>query len=129
MSCPHRGLGGDALSMARLREQGRYLDHSHPSTTADQIQPGITVSGPFIPEPMEVMASWEWCDWLRLAGALRQSAQFTESQPMLSSTSCLSLSLYRYHRYRLSFLSAGRPGPLRLNRSGWKVQLGKQKQA
>jgi superfamily II DNA or RNA helicase len=32
------------------------LDMATPSTTADQIRPGITISGPFIPEAMEVLA-------------------------------------------------------------------------
>src|SRR5262245_24600049 len=32
------------------------LDMATPSTTADQVRPGLTISGPFIPEAMEVLA-------------------------------------------------------------------------
>src|SRR5208283_2210078 len=38
------------------RQTESDLEMATPSTTADQIRQGITISGPFIPEPMEVLA-------------------------------------------------------------------------
>ena len=38
------------------RQTESDLKMATPSTTADQIRQGITISGPFIPEAMEVLA-------------------------------------------------------------------------
>jgi hypothetical protein len=38
------------------RQPESDLDMATSSTTADQIRPGVTINGPFIPEPMELLA-------------------------------------------------------------------------
>src|SRR5208337_5610787 len=77
------------------RQTESYLEMATPSTTADQIRQGITISGPFIPEPMEVLAVIPFGSSLKVIGRGIKTGQSYD--PVLSPQQIAQLEVTGEH--------------------------------